>query len=178
MVNLLRACASLPCMAQISEYWCVSSPQFRAYPSTVLLQLSLLSLQSVSGGASLLCCGCLIGRIFPLFCLYSSCSLLSCSVTSGHLAFLAVDWLRTVSASHPLFLFLLFPADRAPSYLLSLTLFLWFQCCAVRPPPPFLSLPGSLSPLVLSLLGYLSRWIFGLVLLALPAYPVLSLLFG
>ena len=143
-------------MAQISEYWCVSSPQLRAYPSTVLLQLSLLSLQSVSGGASLLCCGCFIGRIFPLFCLNSRCSLLSYLVTSGYLAFLAVDWLRTVSASHPLFLS--FPADRAPIYLL--TLFLGFSAGWYVPLPPSSPSPGPFPPLVLSLFGCLFRWVF------------------
>ena len=96
-------------------------PWFRVYPRTTLWQLSLVSSQSVAGGVSLLCCGCFFGR-HTLPCLHCTGSLLSYWVTCRYLTFLAVDWLRTVSAS-PLFLVLL----------------VWFVCLSSRFPGSFFS---------------------------------------
>ena len=117
----------------------------------------------------------------PLPCLHCTCSLLSYWVTCRYLTFLAVDWLRTVSASRPL-CFALFvlslPADCAPFPLLSLPLCLWVLCWAVRPlPSPFL--PGLSPPwCCLCLFVCLAGFLVCFVLLAVPAYPGPPLLFG
>ena len=128
----------------------------------------------------MLCCGCFIERIFPLSCLNFGFSLLSCLVTSGYLAFLAVDWLRTVSASHSLFcLVLLFLADRAPIHLLLLNLFLDFSVgWYVSLPPSFLS-PGPFPLLVLSsLIAYFAVGVSGFARSACPPVSFLAVWFG
>ena len=124
----------------------------------------------------MLCCGCFIERIFPLSCLNFGFSLLSCLVTSGYLAFLAVDWLRTVSASHHfsfhftlIMLQFICPAHSLSSYL----------CWVVRPPPPSSLSSGPFPLLVLSsLIAYFAVGVSGFARSACPPVSFLAVWFG
>ena len=112
---------------------------------------------------------------FPLSRFSSDCSSFSCLVISGYLAFLAVDWLRTVSASHHFFLHFtlivlqfICPVHSLPSYL----------CWVVRPPSPSSPFSGPSPSPVVSLWLICFAVFLGLVVSSLPAYPVRSLSFG
>ena len=145
-------------------------PWFRVYPST---------LATVPCFLAVCCWGCfavvlwvLLWPYHPLPCLHCTGSLLSYWVTCRYLTFLAVDWLRTVSASRPLcFCLVCCLSSRwfALFHLLSLPFCLW-ACvgrCGPSPLPP-LSVP--ISPGALSVF-WLPPWLFVCpVLLAVSAY--------
>ena len=113
-------------------------------------------------------------------CLHCTGSLLSYWVTCRYLTFLAVDWLRTVSASRPLCFCL--ACCLSSRWLCSFSSFVSpflsvGLCWAVRPlPSPFPLGPSS--PWCFLCLVCLPPWVFGLpcfVSCTVPAYRVSSL---